>query len=104
MFDELDWLTVKQLIVYHTLISVFRIRMSNEPGYLAQQLNRENFRGKIIVKNCHLELYQRSFVPRGSKLWNSLPVGLKEAEKIGFFKKQLKKWVMENVPMFEDGP
>ena len=56
------------------------------------------------MNDSHLDLYQKSFIPRGSKLWNSLPVGLKEAEKIGLFKKQLKKWVTEIVPMFEDGP
>ena len=31
MFDKLGWLTVKQLIFYHTVIAVFKIRSSREP-------------------------------------------------------------------------
>ena len=26
MYDELDWLTVRQLVIYHTLLTVYRVR------------------------------------------------------------------------------
>ena len=34
LYDQLDWLTVNQLIRYHTLLTVFRIRTIGEPEYL----------------------------------------------------------------------
>ena len=102
MFDKLGWMTVQQLIVYHTLISVFRIRQSKEPEYLARALGRDNNRGNIIVENSRLGLYKRSFVPRGSTLWNKLPRELRILAKIGKFKKELRKWVADNVEKFAD--
>ena len=34
MFNQLKWLTVRQLVAYHTLITVYRIRSTGEPGGL----------------------------------------------------------------------
>ena len=73
MFDSLDWLTVKQLIAYHTIITVYKIRNANVPEDLAEILKKENHNGHIVVKNTQLELYRCSFVFRGSVLWNNLP-------------------------------
>ena len=102
MFDKLGWMTVQQLIAYHTLITVFRIRQSKEPEYLAVVLGRDNKWGNIIVENSTLSLYKNSFVPRGSVLWNKLPRHLKIEKKIGKFKKELRKWVANNVEKFAD--
>ena len=60
MFDRLDWLTVQQLIVYHTLVTVFRIRKSQEPEELGVILTRDNHNGHIIMKITHLSLYRNS--------------------------------------------
>ena len=100
MFDKLNWMTVNQLIAYHTLIAVYRIRNSQEPEHLASQLRNDNYRGNIIVKNSQLGLYKKSFVPRGSTLWNKLPEELKNSRKIGKFKMDLRKWVGVNVARF----
>ena len=100
MFDKLDWMTVSQLIAYHTLITVYRIRLSRTPEYLASLLNRENHNGHIVMKNPKLELYRDSFIFRGAILWNKLPRILKTSCKLGIFKKNLRKWIRENVPRF----
>ena len=34
MYDDLGWLTVNQLVRYHTLLAVFRIRVSGEPEWV----------------------------------------------------------------------
>ena len=61
MFDKLDWMTVQQLVSYHTLIAVFRIRLKGAPEYLAKQLKRENRQGNIILKNSKLDLFGTNF-------------------------------------------
>ena len=75
MLTKLEWLTVNQLIVYHTLITVFKVRQTKEPEYLAKCLCRESRVGtnRIIVENPKLELVKKSFTYRGSVQWNSLP-------------------------------
>ena len=102
MYERLGWMSVQQLIVYHTLLAVHRIRKSKEPEYLASSLLRENYRGNIIVENSRLGLYKNSFVPRGSTLWNKLPRDLRNIDKIGKFKKELRNWVSDNVMKFAD--
>ena len=102
MFDELGWLSVKQLILYHTLLTVYRIRKSQEPEYLANILSRDNHYGKIIIPNINLSLYRKSFGFRGASNWNSLPESLRKMEQIGTFKRELKAWIKRETPRFLD--
>ena len=102
MFDELGWLTVKQLILYHTLLSVYRIRKSQEPEYLASILTRDNHYGKIIIPNTKLSLYRKSFGFRGASNWNSLPSALRQMEPMGTFKRELKAWIKSETARFLD--
>ena len=102
MYNDLQWLTVRQLVVYHTLLVVFRILLTRAPAYLASQLLNKNRRGNIVIKNYRLELYRKSFVPRGGMLCNQLPHEVREAENLQCFKKSLKTWIKVNVSMFED--
>ena len=102
MFDTLYWLTVRQLIAFHTLLTIFRIRTTGQPEYLANILLHENRRGKIIIKNSQLELYRRSFSYRGSVLWNKLPESLRNDDKEETFKKNLSKWIRENISRFDE--
>ena len=88
------------MIAYHTLIAVYRVRQSKEPEYLAQSLCRDNKQGNIVMENIKLGLYRTSFIFRGSVMWNELPKSLRSQEKIGKFKIELKKWVIEHVSRF----
>ena len=80
LFDKLGWLTVLQLIAYHTLLAVFKIRLSGEPEDMATTLSRDNNMSHIIMKNVVLELYRKSFVFGGVLLISSAKITL---EKIG---------------------
>ena len=102
LFGKLDWLTVNQLIRYHTLLSMFKIRSSREPEYLAHFVGNDNRNERIIVPNTDLSLAKNSFVFRGSDQWNQLPLTLRKSCKIGVFKKALRKWIVDNVSQFLD--
>ena len=65
MFDALGWLTVKQLISYHTLLTIFKMRASGEPEYLEQLLTDDNRTGRIVRTNTDLSLTMKSFTFRG---------------------------------------
>ena len=100
MFDCLGWLTVHQLVVYHTLLAVYRVRASGEPEYLAESLCRDNITGHIIVKPTRLSLLQRSFKFRGAIHWNGLPQGIRKLKNIGAFKSAVKVWIRNHIPRF----
>ena len=102
LFKKLGWLSVNQLISYHDLITIFRIRNSSEPEYLAEFLKDENRNGSIVVPNQRLTVTQKSFVFRGSTLWNQLPPRIRNSAKIGSFKKSVKQWITSNIEQFLD--
>ena len=100
MFAQLDWLTVNQLVFYHTVLATFRIRTSEEPEYLYAIMSRDNRSDRIIIPNTTLSLAKRSFCYRGAAQWNSLPPGIRSIKKIGLFKTQVRKFIKTNVPQF----
>ena len=100
LYDMVKWLPVNQLVSYHTLITVFKIRRNREPEYLAEFLNNDNRLGKIIMPNTDLGLARKSFVWKGSAAWKSLPQELREFSRIGQFKSGVKNWVTANIPRF----
>ena len=102
LFERLGWLSVNQLITYHTLINVYKIRSCGEPEYLAQFLQNDSPTGRIIRTNTDLSLALRSFTFRGAAQWSSLPPAVRNLTKIGKFKKQLRGWILSNTPRFLD--
>ena len=102
LYDQIGWMTVSQLVVYHTLLTVFKIRKSGEPEYLARFLLRESRTGRIMQPNITLGLAQKSFCIRGSSNWNALPPIIRNSEKLSEFKLQLKPWITQNIPRFPD--
>ena len=102
MYDRLGWLTVNQLVYYHTVLAVYRIRQCGEPEYLAQSLGNDNINGHIIIKTTRLTLLQKSFKFRGACNWNKLPQSVRNIQRIGQFKKVVQAWIKQNIPRFLD--
>ena len=102
LYDRLGWLTYNQLIAYHTVLMIKRVRMSREPKYLSDILMRDSRNGRIMMQNTTLTITAQSFCFRGSTGWNALPVDLREDENLHSFKKRLRYWIIENVPRFID--
>ena len=92
MFSELRWMTVNQLVAYHTLVTIFKIRKCGEPEYLASSLQNDGSTGKIIIPNPKLTLVKKSFSYRGATDWNMLPALVRSSSKIGEFKSGARKW------------
>ena len=102
IFNQLRWLTVNQLIFYHSVLTTFRIRECKEPEYLNQWLSRDNDRGNIVVENTRLSLAKTSFCFRSSAQWNKIPTSIRNSAKIGIFKQKLKDWILINIEQFLD--
>ena len=102
LYDKVQWLTVNQLILYHTLLTIFKVRKNNEPECLASKLKNDTRTGHILIPNMKLGLAQNAFTIRGSASWNYLPENIRNQLKIGAFKKLTKLWIADNIPRFLD--
>ena len=102
IFNQVGWLTVNQLVFYHSALSTYRIRQSQEPEYLNTIMSRDNRADRIIVPNTQLTLAKNSFCYRASSQWNSLPEYIRKNRRISQFKSQLKNWIIQEVPQFVD--
>ena len=99
-------LSVNQLIAYTTLVSIFKIKISGKPAYLAQRLsflgqndrvnNRRN--GNSTNIDFRLARGREGMLYRGSKLYNSLDPSLKTESKVNKFKFKLKDWIFRKIP------
>ena len=97
MYDKLDWLSVNQLVSYHTLLQVHRVRYNQEPEYLYRHLGGNGRSSRIPIPRLSLTLTKESFMYRGAHLWNSIPSRIRQKEKIASFKMELREWIKENI-------
>ena len=100
LFSKLKWFTVNQLICYYTLLVVFKVRKSRSPEYLADILCKDSRNGRIQIPNIQLTLAYKSFCFRGAQQYNLLPSEIRFQDKIGAFKKLVKRWIADHVPAF----
>lgn len=108
LVQKCDELSVQQLTAYHTLMTVFKAVRFRKPFYLASkfELRRPNGNaifphrqsGKINIR-ADLTLSRGGMVYRGANLWNMLDAELRNELSIGTFKRKIKKWITENVPV-----
>ena len=100
LYNQLDCMTVKQLIVYHSILTVYKIRQSGEPEYLKEILSNDNIRGNLAIPVTDLTLAMKSFCYRAGYDWNSLPNEIRSIRKLDQFKSKLRKWVKASITRF----
>ena len=120
LLKQCGWMSVNQLIIYHTLVHFYQMITRKSPVYLYSKLTTEfkyptrrwvHIKNKVndpdLVKESNLiigpksnanhSLSQQSFRWRASKQWNALPIKLKEITSLKKFKKSLQLWIKENI-------
>ena len=108
LLQQCGWLSVNQLIFYHSVLLVFKVRQSKSPKYLYSMHNdwsypyktRQAENGLIrVAVRPGLEMVKDSFKWRAATSFNQLPVEIRTSSKLEQFKRRLKPWIMENVPL-----
>ena len=111
LLQQTNWLSIRQLIHYHTLLQVWRTRSQSKPKYMDMKFNREfNYRtrgvaagtyavdGYLQIPETKKALAKKGMMVRGRTLWNSMPRNLTVFTGSLFnFKKELKKWIKVNI-------
>ena len=106
LLSQCNWLSIKQLIFYHSALTVFRTISSKTPLYLSQHLNTDHpyptrlaAEGGLRVDGIHGGLVSKSFLIRAAKEFNTIPGNIRSCRKLPAFKKQLKRWIKDNIPL-----
>ena len=99
------WMSVKQLICCHTLLTMHKTVQTKSPQYLHEKITTqtdhntrrqvkfsENFSGKT-------ERTKQSYCYRGATLYNKLPLNISNTQSINSFKYKVKKWIKANIPI-----
>lgn len=102
IFNELHWLPVKRRIIFKALMFVFKVFLNVAPIYLSNCLEISDVENRILHVPKTLTSYGdrafRNFAPR---LWNALPVFLRNSNSISFFSSQLKHHLFSNFSEFK---
>merc|ERR1711867_355798 len=101
------WMTVKQLVKYHTIIMVHKTIMDKKPVFMSSRLpTYHSYRTRKDSSGCvrldqtfrsRNDLPLRSFRYRGAQDYNSIPAELRSAATMTSFKTKLKRWIKMNV-------
>ena len=111
LLQQTNWLSIRQLIYYHTILQVWRTRSQGKPKYMVSKFNRGfNYQtrgvaagtyvadGYLKIPETKKALAKKGMMVRGPTMWNAMPRSLRIfTGSIFSFKKELKKWIKINV-------
>ena len=106
LLEKCGWLSVQQLVIYHSVLLVYKVMKTESPAYLFSMFNtkyqyrtRQADSGVIKQMFCpKLTLTSHSFRFQAASHFNGLPSTIRNAETLPRFKQMVKKWIKENVP------
>ena len=107
LLGKLKWLPINHRIDFHKAVLVFKSLNGLAPDYLSDYFEfRRNshymFRSQsgdcmLLVPKPHTEIYKKSLAYSGAKLWNTLPLPIKQSTSLGQFKKSCLQWFSQRL-------
>ena len=105
LLNQCNWLSIRQLIFYHSALTVFRTTRTKTPLYLSQHLITEHpyptrlALGGLRVDGIHGGLVNKSFLIRAAKDFNTIPADIRMCRTIPALKQQFKKRIKLYIPL-----
>ena len=104
---QCGWLSVNQLVIYHSVLLICKVKQNHTTKYLDnmfswsyQYKTRQAESGQIKVEGRpRLELTRSSFRWRAADQFNLLPATIRNCENIITFKLKAKAWIRNNVSL-----
>ena len=106
LLKQCGWLSVRQLVFYHSVSLIHKTLITKYPKYIFSKLSSEFPYNTRLAESesvrmgtefqAKLDLTERSFMNRATLNFNQLPTDLRKIQKCETFKLKLKKWVIEN--------
>ena len=97
-------LSIHQLGALRTVTLAKKIMLDQKPAYLAERLRLSQGRSTrsgttVVADKSDLGLVREGFIHRGTKLFNLMPETLKNEKDMNLFKKNVKRWTMDTIPV-----
>ena len=110
LLKQCGWLSVHQLVVYHSVVMVFKVINKETPKYLHSMFSAKyNYKTKQADKgdlrhtrDLDLGITEDSFRWRAAKSYNELPLDIKNAATLEAFKKSVKTWIKTNISLYQE--
>ena len=108
LLHQCGWLSVNQLIFYHSVLIVYKVKHSQTPKYLFSMHNswayqhrtRQAESGLIrLIGKPKLDISKNSFRHRAANEYNQLPAEIRNCDKLATFKLKTKNWIKDNVSL-----
>ena len=107
LMDQCGWLSVRQLVEYHSLVLLYKIVTEGKPVYLAGKLTQDfsydtrfaaghGIRQDQKIKH---DVMLNSFIPRTTRTWILLPISVRMSANDKIFKQRLKPWIKTRFPV-----
>ena len=107
LLNQCNWMSVHQLIQYHSILQTHKVLRARTPLYLSSRLvtdhayqTRQATGGGIrhtAENSGQSSLAQKSFFGRAPNLYNSIPVEIRTTHTLPVFKKKLKVWIRSHI-------
>ena len=107
LLRQCGWLSVRQLVYYHSVVQVHKTIITKFPKYIYRKLSLDFPYSTRLAESAsvrrgpqfqaRLDITERSFMNRGTKYYNQLPADLRKVEKMETFKIKLKAWIQEHI-------
>ena len=108
LLNKCKWLSVRQLVVYQSILLAHKIATKGTPISLAAKMNtahpyrtRQASTGSIRFGEQFPSTQgrgQNSFCYRSTKDYNSIPAKIRSMKSLPAFKAKLKQWILMNIP------
>ena len=110
MFAELGWQPINKRLAYNEAVFTYKSLNGRTPQYITDLLKpvpetrdrhlRSSTNGTLVVPRSTTTVYDRSFSVSTPRLWNSLPVDLRNSQSLSGFKNRLRNVLDDNIVQF----
>ena len=105
VLHQCGWLSVRQMVHYHSLLLVHKVKLDAKPEYFKSHFSSEfPYRTRLATgmgirrdNRYNHDVTRLSFIPRTTAAWNQLPANLRSIETTTLFKNKLKSWIKDNI-------
>ena len=106
LLSQCGWLSVNQLIFYHSVLQLHKVRLSGTPKYLFTMHNSWSYQYRTrqaennlvqVRGKPNLELTKHSYKWRAARQYNQLPTDIRKCSNIKSFKVKVKTWIKTNI-------
>ena len=100
MFSELGWQPIHKRLTYNKAVFTYKALNGQTPQYITDLLKpvaethdrhlRSSVNGTLAIPRSRSSIFDRSFAVSAPRLWNSLPIDLRNSSTLHSFKTNLK--------------